>query len=120
MSREINQFMAQKRATFKKIKELKQQFLDETYGPNVPKRSKKHFEKWIDQVTILLDNHKHFIKWKTEKCQQENNFPRNFNNVYDQQHDLELLLSTIYRGMWQRNWTHQDFQQAKLISMNID
>jgi len=109
-----------KKQTLKATKELTQEFLNDTFAPDLPKRNKKHYEKWILKVSNLLDLHRDYMTFKLDQCKKQNHFPENFNTLYDQEYALENLRDDIQRWCWKRDWTFQDFQQAKLVSMNID
>lgn len=106
--------------TFKKIKELRQEFLNDTFAPDLPKRNKTHYENWLVKICNLLTDHRNYIVDKTNQCRRDNHFPSNFNNVYDQEYDLEILRDDIQRWAWKKDWTLTDHYQAELIRLNID
>ena len=112
--------MDSKQITFKRIKELRQEFLNDTFAPDLPKRNKTHYEKWILKISNLLTAHRNFIVNKTNLCQRINKFPSNFNNLYDQEYELEVLRDDIQRWAWKRNWTFSDHTTHKLMINNID
>ena len=106
--------------TLKKTQELKQQFLDETFGKDVPKRNKRHYDYWLLKIGNLLADHREYMEVATKKAKQSGEFGDRFNLLYDQEYALENLRDDIQRWLWKRNWTFQDYQQQKLVLLNID
>ena len=109
-----------KRATLKQIKELRQNFLDDTFGKDVPKRNSRHYDKWLKKIGVILTDHREFMSHKLEVCRINDRFPDNFNLVYDQEYALETLRDDIQRWYRKRDWTFSDHQFAKLVCLNID
>jgi len=109
-----------KKATLKAIKEIRQEFLNETFGQSYPKRNKRHYEKWLNKIGAILTEHREYMDFVTKKAQETGNFGANFNLVYDQEFSLEDLIEDIQRYADRRDWTFQDYQSYELIRLNID
>ena len=109
-----------KKATLKAIREIRQEFLNKTFGQAYPKRNKRHYEKWLNKINEMLTDHREYMDFATKKAQDSNNFGSNFNLIYDQEYALEELREDIQRYADRRDWTFSDYQSYELIRLNID
>jgi hypothetical protein len=102
-----------KQVTFKQIRELRGQFQNEQLEK---KRNVRFFDKWISDLTQLLEGHNAYMDKKIEKSV----FGKRFNNLYDQAYELNQLIDWVDLCKWRRDWTYADYNTHSLIVNNID
>lgn len=103
--------------TFKQVEFLEECFVKEM---NEKKRNKRFYDLWLVRMFQMIENQKVFIKSFTKTCQEQNQFPEWFNDLYDIQYELESLYDFINDKKSKRNWSHSDYQTYSLMQNNID